>query len=82
MAGTLEIFCETHFKVSTQVSDSRVYSRLLPQTWLILLAFQNLLLIIVRRGFVLNVLEGNCQSQGLDEGHENCIKDVKASYVF
>ena len=77
----LRIFYVKHISKLSQVSDSRVYSRLLPQNLVDITSFPEFIIDHFKRGgFVMNVMGRNCHSQDLDEGHESCInKDVKAA---
>ena len=77
----LRNLCVKHICRLTQVTDSRFYSRLLPQNMVDIHRFPRCVIEHFERGgFVMNISGRNNHSQGLDEGHESCInKDVKAA---
>ena len=77
----LRNFCLKHICRLSQVTDSRFYSRLLPQNLVDIHRFPKCVIEHFEMGgFVMNVSGRNNHSQGLDEGHESCInKDVKAA---
>ena len=77
----LRNLCVKHICRLAQVTDSRFYSRLLPQNLVDIHRFPRCVIEHFERGgFVMNISGRNNHSQGLDEGHESCInKDVKAA---
>ena len=76
----LRNLCIKHISKIAQVTDSRFYSRLLPQNLTDIHRFPRCVIEHFENGgFVMNILGRKNHSQGLDEGHESCInKDVKA----
>ena len=77
----LRNLCIKHISKMAQVTDSRFYSRLLPQNLSDIHRLPRGVIEHFEKGaFVVNILRRNSHSQVLDEGHEKCInKDVKAA---
>ncbi|CAG2218346.1 unnamed protein product [Mytilus edulis] len=75
----LRNYCLKHVAKTTQITDCKFYSRLLPFHIADLKSFpKSTIEHFEEGGWVVNILGRNMHSQGLDEAHESCInREVK-----
>ncbi|CAG2218428.1 unnamed protein product [Mytilus edulis] len=75
----LRNYCLKHVAKTTQITDCKFYSRLLPFHIADLKSFpKSTIEHFEKGGWVVNILGRNMHSQGLDEAHESCInREVK-----